>query len=114
MYKNVLQSINDIAIWPVISFVIFFAFFLGLLVYVLLVDKKFMRFSVSTPMQVPGTDRAWRLLWEMDQSYRLTDEPKDNIPPPKTCYAFAPMLTTNMLLSESAAGNAEFGTTRCP
>ena len=28
MYKNVLQSIENIAIWPVISFVIFFAFFL--------------------------------------------------------------------------------------
>lgn len=50
MYKNVLQSINDIAIWPVISFVIFFAFFLGLLVYVLLVDKKFIERMKSLPM----------------------------------------------------------------
>lgn len=50
MYKNVLQSINDIAIWPVISFVIFFAFFLGLLAYVFLVDKKFIERMKSLPM----------------------------------------------------------------
>lgn len=51
MYKNVLQSINDIAIWPVISFVIFFAFFLGLLAYVFLVDKKFIQHMKSLPME---------------------------------------------------------------
>jgi cytochrome c oxidase cbb3-type subunit 4 len=40
MYKNVLQSIDNIAIWPVISFVIFFLFFLCLLWYVFTTDKK--------------------------------------------------------------------------
>jgi cytochrome c oxidase cbb3-type subunit 4 len=41
MYKNVLQSIENIAIWPVISFVIFFVFFLCLLWHVFTIDKEF-------------------------------------------------------------------------
>lgn len=40
MYKNVLQSIEHIEIWPVISFVIFFIFFLCLLLWVFTTDKK--------------------------------------------------------------------------
>jgi cytochrome c oxidase cbb3-type subunit IV len=50
MYKNVLQSIDNIAIWPVISFVIFFAFFLGLLLWVFMVDKKFIDHMKSMPI----------------------------------------------------------------
>lgn len=50
MYKNVLQSIDNIAIWPVISFVIFFAFFLGLLLWVFTVDKKFIDHMKQMPM----------------------------------------------------------------
>jgi hypothetical protein len=41
MYKNVLQAIDGIEIYPLISFTIFFVFFLGLLVYVALMDKKY-------------------------------------------------------------------------
>jgi len=40
MYKNVLQGINNIEIWPIISFVIFFIFFLCLLWSVFTTDKK--------------------------------------------------------------------------
>lgn len=50
MYKNVLQSIDHIAIWPVISFVIFFAFFVGLLLYVFLADRKFIDRMKSMPL----------------------------------------------------------------
>ncbi len=41
MYKNVLQAIDGIEIYPLISFSIFFLFFLGLIVYVVLMDKKY-------------------------------------------------------------------------
>ena len=51
MYKNVLQSIDHIAIWPVISFVIFFTFFIGLLLYVMLADKNFINYMKSMPIQ---------------------------------------------------------------
>lgn len=41
MYKNILQNIENIQVWPVISFVIFFLFFVLLLWWVLTVDKKY-------------------------------------------------------------------------
>lgn len=51
MYKNVLQSIEHIAIWPVISFVIFFLFFICLLWWVFSVDKNFIRKMSEMPME---------------------------------------------------------------
>ena len=51
MYKNVLQSIAGIDIYPVISFIIFFAFFLGLLLYVVLSDKKHFAAMSELPLQ---------------------------------------------------------------
>jgi hypothetical protein len=51
MYKNVLQNIDNIAVWPVISFVIFFVFFLGLLLWVLFADKKFIDYMKNMPIQ---------------------------------------------------------------
>ncbi|WP_035564591.1 hypothetical protein [Hymenobacter sp. IS2118] len=40
MYREVLQSITGIAIYPLISFVIFFVFFVGLLGYVVVVNRQ--------------------------------------------------------------------------
>lgn len=51
MYKNVLQSIDNIAIWPVISFVIFFLFFLCLLWWVFTADKKFIKKMSDLPLE---------------------------------------------------------------
>lgn len=51
MYKNVLQSIDNIAIWPVISFVIFFLFFICLLWWVCTTDKKFIRKMSGLPLE---------------------------------------------------------------
>lgn len=50
MYKNVLQSIDHIAIWPVISFVIFFLFFIGLLWWVFSVKKDFIQRMSELPL----------------------------------------------------------------
>lgn len=50
MYKNVLQSIDNIALWPVISFVIFFAFFLGLLLWVVFANKAFIEYMKHLPI----------------------------------------------------------------
>lgn len=50
MYKNVLQSIDNIAIWPVVSFVIFFVFFIVLLWWVFSVDKEFVNKMKAMPM----------------------------------------------------------------
>ena len=50
MYKNVLQSIENIEIWPIISLVIFFLFFLTLLWWVVKVDRKFIDYMKKLPM----------------------------------------------------------------
>lgn len=50
MYKNVLQSIENIQIWPVVSFVIFFIFFLCLLLWVFTTDKKFIDKMSALPI----------------------------------------------------------------
>ncbi len=61
MYKNVLQSIDNIAIWPVISFVIFFIFFICLVWWAFSVDKKFIDKMKSLPVddanQVPPSSK---------------------------------------------------------
>jgi cytochrome c oxidase cbb3-type subunit IV len=50
MYKNILQSIDNIEIWPIISLVIFFLFFLFLLWYVFTTDKKFISKMKNMPL----------------------------------------------------------------
>ena len=57
MYKNVLQSIDNIEIWPVISFVIFFLFFLCLLWWVFTADKKFIEKMGNLPFDKPLTKK---------------------------------------------------------
>jgi cytochrome c oxidase cbb3-type subunit IV len=56
MYKNVLQSIDNIAIWPVISFVIFFIFFLCLLWWVFSTKKVFIDKMKSLPFENPTSE----------------------------------------------------------
>jgi len=52
MEKNVLQAISGVAIYPIISIAIFFLFFLGLAVYVLVVNRH----HVKTMSQLPLND----------------------------------------------------------
>jgi len=51
MYKDILQNIDHIAIWPIISFIIFFTFFLGLLWWVFTADKNLMNEMSRKPLQ---------------------------------------------------------------
>jgi cytochrome c oxidase cbb3-type subunit IV len=51
MYKNVLQNIENIQVWPVISFVIFFLFFILLLWWVIRVDKKYVDEMGQLPLK---------------------------------------------------------------
>ena len=50
MDKNVLQSIAGISIYPLISFAIFFLFFLGLLVYVAVASRPHLRAMSELPL----------------------------------------------------------------
>ncbi len=50
MYKNILQSIENIEIWPVIGLVIFFIFFLGVLIRVYKSDKGHIEKMKNLPL----------------------------------------------------------------
>ncbi len=51
MYKDILENIDHIAIWPVISFVIFFSFFIVLLWWAFTVDSGFIRTMSQLPLE---------------------------------------------------------------
>ncbi|WP_026463869.1 hypothetical protein [Adhaeribacter aquaticus] len=51
MYKNVLQAIDGIQIYPLISFAIFFIFFIGLILFVIFSDKKHILSMSEMPLQ---------------------------------------------------------------
>ena len=51
MYKNVLQNIDNIAIWPVISFVIFFLFFICLLWWVFTTKENLIDRMKNLPLE---------------------------------------------------------------
>ena len=57
MYKNILQSIDNIAIWPVVSFVIFFVFFICLLWWVFSVDKGFINKMKGLPIDSDNANK---------------------------------------------------------
>ena len=51
MDKNVLRSIAGVEIYPLISFAIFFLFFLALLVYVCVVSRTHIQAMKQMPLQ---------------------------------------------------------------
>ncbi len=57
MYKEILRNIDNVAIWPLISFVIFFTFFIMLLWYVFTADKEFISEMSKKPLQ-DGSENA--------------------------------------------------------
>jgi len=50
MYKQILQSIQNVEVWPIISLVIFFLFFIGILIKVFLIDKKYIKKMKDLPL----------------------------------------------------------------
>ncbi len=58
MYKEILRNIDNVAIWPTISFVIFFTFFILLLWYVFTADKKFINEMSQKPLQDDGSNNS--------------------------------------------------------
>lgn len=50
MYKEVARNIPNVSIYPVISFLIFFIFFLGLLIWVFRADKAFIQKIKNIPI----------------------------------------------------------------
>jgi hypothetical protein len=72
MYKNVLQAIDGIAIYPVFSFIIFFLFFIGLLAYALLARREFIGEMENLPLVEAEN--------EGDLFFSVTLTPKGGLP----------------------------------
>jgi len=51
MYKEVLRSIHNIEVWPLISVVIFFIFFLALLWWALTAKQAFIKRMSHLPLE---------------------------------------------------------------
>lgn len=50
MFKHYFEQVDNVAIWPIISLLIFFLFFLSLLVWVLKVDKGYIQHMRNLPV----------------------------------------------------------------
>lgn len=51
MYKNILRSLDDASLFPIIAVIIFFTFFVLLMVYVFRLDKNKVKFLASMPLR---------------------------------------------------------------
>jgi len=49
--KHTMETIDGIALFPIISFVIFFSFFIGLLYWVLKTDKSYVNHLENLPFE---------------------------------------------------------------
>jgi len=56
MYKNILPGIENVAIWPIVSFIIFFIFFICLLWWVFSADKGYINQMKQLPLEDSATD----------------------------------------------------------
>lgn len=51
MFKHYFELIHHVEIWPIISLSIFFLFFIGLLIWVLRVDKDYIKSMSELPIK---------------------------------------------------------------
>lgn len=51
MYKELLQSIEGIEVYPLISMFIFIALFIGVVVWILKLDKKYLKEMETLPFE---------------------------------------------------------------
>lgn len=51
MFKHYFERIEGIEVWPIISLIIFFTFFVGLIFWVIKMDKKYVRKMENLPFE---------------------------------------------------------------
>lgn len=49
MFKNYLESIDNVAIWPVLALIVFFTVFMGAVLYAVFADKNFLEYMKNLP-----------------------------------------------------------------
>jgi len=50
MFKHYFEQLDNIAIWPIISLSIFFVFFIGLIIYVVKINKGHINYMEDLPL----------------------------------------------------------------
>lgn len=63
MYRQILESISGIEIFPIISLCLFFAIFIGVLVWTWRIDKNHIAKMAQLPLEnnhVKSNDNGWR------------------------------------------------------
>lgn len=51
MFKEILNSISGIEIWPIIALLLFMGVFIGIVVWVIRLDKRFIRKMEELPLE---------------------------------------------------------------
>ena len=51
MYKDILQSIEGISVYPIISLIVFVLFFVVILIWMIKVDKKYINKMENLPFE---------------------------------------------------------------
>ena len=60
MKKDILSSIENIEIYPIISLLIFVIFFIGMFIWVIKVDKKYIDYMKGMPFhKEPQNDKGY-------------------------------------------------------
>lgn len=71
MYKDVLRAIEGVDIFPVISLILFFSFFVGLVYYVMQTDKEIWDKAAQLPLEAENEVKEGQL--SSPHSDSLTD-----------------------------------------
>lgn len=58
MYKEILRGIDHVAIWPVISFIIFFLFFIVLVWWAFTADRSYVQDMSELPLDEKRNENA--------------------------------------------------------
>lgn len=51
MFKNILESVNGFDVWSIATMILFFVFFIALILYVFVLDKKFIDKMSHLPLE---------------------------------------------------------------
>ena len=51
MFKHYFEQIQNVELWPVISLILFFSFFVGIVIWVFLVDKNYISKMKNLPFE---------------------------------------------------------------
>ncbi len=64
MFKHYFEQIQNIEIWPIISLILFFVFFIFMMVWILFLDKKYIEKMRSLPLDddADGTKTNLKIL----------------------------------------------------